>query len=96
MQDIKGEAMAMYDKDKLEWCRNYTTQLRTIQLQKYDEVTAKIMEYLDKHIKLTPEEIEAEKNKGTKKQSKGDGSKKKRVDMGAMRQDIMFGLMINI
>jgi hypothetical protein len=44
---MKGEAMAMYDNAKLEWCNNYTTLLRQLELKKYDEVTAKILEYMD-------------------------------------------------
>lgn len=59
MMDIKGEAMAMYDKDKEAWCLYYTNYLRTMQLRKYDEITANIMEYMDKYVKYTPEELAA-------------------------------------
>lgn len=47
MQTIRGEAMAMHDYKKLEWCNTYTTQLRELELRKYDEATAKILEYMD-------------------------------------------------
>jgi hypothetical protein len=53
MQNIKGEAQAMYDEQTLRWCQSYTTELREMQLRKFDEVTAKFMEYLEKYIKLS-------------------------------------------
>jgi hypothetical protein len=54
MQNITGEAMAMYDESKLKWCNMYTEQLRALQIKKYDEITAKILEYMDTYIKKTP------------------------------------------
>ncbi len=56
MQTISGDAIAMYDEKKLEWCYNYQKELRNLQLQKFDEVTAKIMEYMDVHTKMSEEE----------------------------------------
>jgi hypothetical protein len=51
--------MAMYDKEKEAWCLHYTNCLRTMQLRKFDEITANIMEYMDKYVKYTPEELAA-------------------------------------
>ena len=63
-----------------------------MQLRKYDEITAHMMEYLDKHIKLTPEELEAQKNTNQKKQgSKGDPTKKQKLEVSEAKPDIMFG-----
>lgn len=62
MQNIKGEAQAMYDEETLNWCQGYTNELREIQLRKFDEVTAKFMEYIEKYIKLSDEEIAKQKD----------------------------------
>ena len=68
-----------------------------MQLRKYDEITAHMMEYLDKHIKLTPEELEAQKNTNQKKQgSKGDPTKKQKLEVSEAKPDIMFGIMVNV
>lgn len=32
MQSIMGEAFAMYDKKKLDWCREYIDTMRKIEL----------------------------------------------------------------
>ena len=57
LQDKRGEALAMYDREKLQWCHDYMDKLRGIELAKFDEVSAHILEYMDLHTKLTEEEI---------------------------------------
>ena len=47
----------MYEKDKLEWCKDYAKQMRDIELRKYDEICAYILEFLEHYTKLTAEEI---------------------------------------
>ena len=58
MQDKLGEAQAMYDHNKLEWCNQYIQVLRKIELQKYNEISAKVFEFMDVHTKLSPAEIQ--------------------------------------
>ena len=57
MQDKLGEAKAMYDKNMVDWCYEHINILRTIELQKFDEISAKIFEFMDVHTRLSPEEI---------------------------------------
>ena len=47
----------MYDEKKLDWCKGYAQQMRDIELRKYDEICAYILEFLEYYTKLTPEEI---------------------------------------
>ena len=61
LQDISGEALAMHNQPKLEWCRKYTEILREIELRKFDEISAHILEYMERYTKLTEEEIAANK-----------------------------------
>lgn len=96
MQNISGEAMAMYDESKLSWCHAYTAQLRELQVKKYDEITAKILEYMDTYIKKTPEEMEKEKNNNAGKKKGGDPTKKQKLELNASRPDIMFGIFANV
>lgn len=58
MQDKLGEAQAMYDHAKLDWCNQYIQVLRKIELQKYNEISAKVFEFMDVHTKLSPAEIQ--------------------------------------
>ena len=71
MQNIQGEAMAMFDMAKLEWCKDYTNQLRHIEMKKFDDITAHILMYMEKHTLLSKEEIEKAAEK-TKARGKGD------------------------
>ena len=57
MQDKLGEAKAMYDRRAEDWCNDYITKLRQIELQKFAEVSAKVFEYMDVLTKLSPAEI---------------------------------------
>ena len=62
----------MYDQAKLDWCNQYTQVLRGIQLQKYNEVSAKVFEFMDVHTKLSPAEIARNQENANKRSSKGD------------------------
>ena len=57
MQDKLGEAKAMYDSRQEEWCKHYIKILRDIELRKFDEISAKVFEFMDVHTKLSPEQI---------------------------------------
>ena len=57
MQTKKGSALAEYDTELLDWCRDYTKILRDIELKKFDDISAHIFEYMDVHTKMSAEEI---------------------------------------
>lgn len=57
MQDKLGEAKAMYNIEQEQWCKNYIKILRDIELRKFDEISAKVFEFMDVHTKLSPEQI---------------------------------------
>jgi poly-D-alanine transfer protein DltD len=63
MQNILGEALANYNHDRVAWCQNYMIQMREIVLYKFDAISAHTLEYIEKHIKISPEEMEREKLK---------------------------------
>ena len=48
-------------------------------MRKFDEITAKIMEYMDVHTKRSPEEME--KEQGQKGRKGGDPNKRPRLDL---------------
>jgi hypothetical protein len=47
MQNISGEARAMYDGKKLEWCRHYVEELRKITAEKFDAICAYTLMYME-------------------------------------------------
>jgi hypothetical protein len=57
MQDKLGEAKAMYDRRSETWCNDYIQVLRNIELEKFNEISAKVLEFMDVYTKLTPEQI---------------------------------------
>lgn len=83
MQNQLGEAKAMYNDSTVKWCTEYTNALREMEQQKYDEITAKVMEYMDVHTKMTEEEKKNEEKTKNKKtgQKPGDAGKKKWLEM---------------
>ena len=56
MQDMSGEAMAMYDQQQLKWCRQYTDTLRDIEITKFDQICSSILDYMEVYTTLTAEE----------------------------------------
>lgn len=96
MQDISGEAMAVGNTTKLAWCNKYIEGLRQIELQKYDEITSYIFEYMEMHSKRTAEEIAKVKAELSKRGGKGDLSQKDFVEMLLHRKDLIFGIWANV
>ena len=94
MQDMQGEALSMYDASKLEWCRGYTEKLRKIELVKFDEICAHILDYMEVHTKRSQAEIE--KLREERKGGKGDQTKKEFLDLNEKTSDLMFGVWANI
>ena len=94
MQDKLGEAKSMYETDQLEWCNNYIQILRKIELKKFNEVSAKVFEFMDKHTKLSQKEIDEQKN--SKRNTKGDNTRMETYKSVAERREIMFGIWANV
>ena len=76
MQNIQGEARSTYNGDKLEWCRHYIEQLRKIEAEKFDQICAHTLMYMEKHTKLSEEEIQKAKESGKAGRGKGDITQK--------------------
>lgn len=97
MQFKKGEALANNDQKMLSWCKTYAQTLRDIELRKFDEITAFVLEYIDVHTKMTPEEQAkaAETSKrGTNRG--GDNNKKQFIEMIEQTDDLIFGIWANV
>lgn len=76
MQNIQGEARATYDGKKLEWCKHYIEELRMIEAEKFDQICAHTLMYMEKHTKLSEEEIQKAKESGKAGRGKGDITQK--------------------
>ena len=61
----------MFDRRQEEWCNQYIQMLRKIELEKFNEISAKVFEFMDVHTKLTPEQI-AKNQDQNKRGAKGD------------------------
>ena len=95
MQDMSGEALAMYNQGRLNWCREYTDKLRSIEIRKFDEICAHILDYMEVHTKLSPEEIEKRQVEG-RKGGKGDQTKKEILELIQKDRDLLFGVWANV
>ena len=90
-----GEALAKRDFKRLSWCNEYVDMIRGIELKKFDEICAFILEYIDKYTRLTPEEIKKLKE-SNKSRSKGDISVKEKLDEKFETKDLMFYVWGNV
>ena len=95
MQDKLGEAKSMYDREMEDWCNRYIQVLRGIELTKFNEISAKVLEFMDVHTKLTPEQI-AKNQDNNKRGAKGDQTRKDILEMVAPSDDILFGIWANV
>lgn len=95
MQDKLGEAKAMYDREKEVWCNDYIKVLRGIELEKFDEISARVFEFMDVHTKLSPEQI-AKNMENAKRGGKGDQTRMDILHMVAPSDDILFGIWANV
>lgn len=93
MQNLQGEAQSTFDMDKLEWCGKYIDQLREIELHKYDEITAHIIEYLDTYIK-SAEDGKQDRNQGAGK-GKAEAAKQD-LDEFHSSDDLYFHVWANV
>lgn len=85
----------MYDKSRQAWCENYTNQLREIELRKFDEISAFILEYIEVYTKLTPEEI-AKLKDSNKSRGKGDLTQREKILLLEKTDSLMFAIWGNV
>ena len=95
MQNLQGEALAMYDHQKLKWVQQYTNQLRDIELKKYDGISAHILEFIEQYTKLTPEEVKKLKDTN-KARGKGDLTLREKILLLEKTKDLQFTLWANV
>ena len=86
----------MYDNTQLEWCNQYIKVLRGIELQKYNEISAKVFEFMDVYTKLSPQEIANNQAAANKRSSKGDQTRKDLLHIMGDERDILFGIWANV
>jgi hypothetical protein len=58
MQEKLGEAESEFDMRTVDWCNDYIEAIRKIELKKWEDVVAHILENIEVHTKLTAEELE--------------------------------------
>lgn len=96
MQNIAGEARAMFNGSKLDWCREYTTQLRKIEASKFDAITAHTLMFMEQYTRLTKEEIDKIKESG-KTRGKGDLTLRDKLEnLMETTDDLFFGIWANV
>lgn len=94
MQDMSGEALAMYDQSQLNWCRSYTDKLRAIEITKFDQICSHILDYMEVYTTLTAEEEAKKKEQSNKR--KGDSNKREILELIENESDLMFGVWANV
>jgi len=95
MQNISGAARAVYDGKKQDWCQQYLLELRKITNEKFDDICAHILMYMEQHTRLSDEEIRKVKESG-KSRGKGDITQKVVHMMQATSENLRFGLWANV
>ena len=95
MQFKKGEALAMHDSERLEWCRQYTDKLREIELRKFDEISAHIFEYIDVYTKNN--DTDKLQTEDKRRNARGDNSRVDTMeDQRQQSKDLFFGIWANV
>mgnify|MGYP002621952995 CR=1 FL=1 len=95
MQSKLGEAKAMFQTEQEQWCKHYIKMLRDIELRKFDEVSAKVMEFMDVHTKLSPAELQKAQD-SNKRGAKGYQTRKQTFKIVEERGDILFGIYAKV
>jgi hypothetical protein len=95
MQDKLGEAKSMHDERMQTWCNHYIQILRDLEIVKFDQISAKVFEFMDVHTKLTPEQI-AKNQAENKRSSKGDQTRKEFLKVVEKGPDLMFAIWANV
>lgn len=89
-----GEALTQYDYDKINWCHHYIKQIRDTISDKYDQISAQILTYIENYWKYTDEEIEALLRQAGSRRP--DTSQKPEIKLMGQSEDIVFALWANI
>lgn len=79
----------------MDWCNQYITALRQIELEKFDQISAKVFEFMDVYTKLTEEEIKKNQDQN-KRSAKGDTTRKEIFHQVTAEKDILFGIWANV
>ena len=95
MQNILGEALSMYDHRKLAWCQHYVDHMRNIELDKFESISAYILEFIEQYTKLTAEEI-AKLKDNTKARGKGVMTLREKILLLEKTKDLQFSLWGNV
>lgn len=90
MQNILGKALSNYNTSKAEWCYKYMQDMRSIIFEKYDEVTAYILEYIEDYTKYTKDELARLAN--NLQNRKNDNGLKSEFILKSHTRDIKFGI----
>ena len=88
------EAISQYDYEKIRWCQNYIEALRKITLDKYDQISAKILTYIENYTKYTEEDLQ--KLKKEARSRKVDTTQKAEFTLQESTDDLQFGLWANV
>lgn len=89
MQEILGEALANYSADRQRWCYTYMEQMRKIILDKFDCISAHVLEYIEEYTKYTPQELEELKNKANRR---NDSTIKDTFTLTEKTKDVRLGV----
>lgn len=84
---MQSEALAEYQFGRIEWCNQYIKETREIIHQKYDEISAHILTYIENYQKYTEEELENLRNKPGNRQ-KIDSNQKPEFTLEEITPDL--------
>jgi hypothetical protein len=60
-----GEALAQYNYAKIAWCHEYIRILREITIEKYENISAEVLSYIETYTKYTDAEIKKLKDEAS-------------------------------
>jgi hypothetical protein len=89
-----GEALSTHNYAKIEWCQEYIQKIRTIQMEKWENISSDIFMYIEKYTEQTEEERQAamKNNPGRKL----EGNQKAEFTLKHTSEDISFGMWANV
>jgi hypothetical protein len=57
MNEILGDSLSNYRMEKVQWCYDYINDMRATTREKFDQVSAYLLEYIEDHIRYTEQEL---------------------------------------
>ena len=94
MQFILGDALSIYNTEKIEWCNEYVKRMREIVHKKFDAIAAHTLEYIENHTKFTAEELEKQKNNPNTR--KNDSNVRPEFSLISASKDIRLAIYGNV